>query len=293
MQSRMDKYNTSNESIGSRTQKNKALYEESHAKELTNFDVNSNESVIGESKNHIDVSEVQKIISERYNIDAPKRKSIDIPNVEEPSTQDTMQNTKEYDINAILAKAKQGKNVDYNKERLKKVRDAQIEILSNLDLELKKVEDPKTPHQKMAEENLMDLINTITEIEIKNKKEYGKKSSDALDLLSDLKDDSEETEESTKEHPIEEIKEEYTGEYTDEYTDEYTEEVTEDITTDQDKTTRVLSTLEMEAYDEFSEVSKEDTGSFILKIFIFILVVALIAGGVYILDQILALGLFS
>lgn len=192
MQTRMEKYNSNNSSIGSRTQKNKALYEESHKGDLTNFDVNSNESVIGESKNHIDVSEVQKIISERYNIDAPKRRSIEIPKVEEPVVSDALQNTKEYDINAILAKAKQGKNVDYNKERLKKVRDAQIEILSNLDLELKKVEDPKTPHQKMAEENLMDLINTITQIEIKNKKEYAKESSEALDLLSDLKGDEEE-----------------------------------------------------------------------------------------------------
>lgn len=288
MQTRMEKYNSNNSSIGSRTQKNKALYEESHKGDLTNFDVNSNESVIGESKNHIDVSEVQKIISERYNIDAPKRRSIEIPKVEEPVVTDTLQNTKEYDINAILAKAKQGKNVDYNKERLKKVRDAQIEILSNLDLELKKVEDPKTPHQKMAEENLMDLINTITQIEIKNKKEYAKESSEALDLLSDLKD-----EEDSRTIPESKNEEDETEEITEEYTDEYTEEITEDITTDQEKTTRVLSTMEMEAYDEFSDVSKEDTGSFILKIFIFILVVALIVGGVYILDQILALGLFK
>lgn len=287
MQSRMDKYNTSNEVVGSRTQKNKALYEEPHSGDLTNFDVNSNESVIGESKNRIDVSEVQKIISERYSLDAPKRKSIEIPAVEEPAVQDTLQNTKEYDINAILAKAKQGKNVDYNKERLKKVRDAQIEILSNLDLELKKVEDPKTPHQKMAEENLMELINTITQIEIKNKKEYTPSSTtEALDLLSDLKaDNGEETTEgetvNTEESP------------TEEFTEEYTEEITEDITTDHDKTTRVLSTTEMEAYDEFSDVSKQDSASFILKIFIFILIIALIVGGVYILDQILALGLFK
>ncbi|MDE6142328.1 MAG: hypothetical protein K2G03_06960 [Bacilli bacterium] len=290
----MDKYSTNNEIVGSRTQKNKALYEESHSGDLTNFDVNSNESVIGESKNRIDVSEVQKIISERYNLDAPKRKSIDIPSIEEPIVQDTLQNTKEYDINAILAKAKQGKNVDYNKERLKKVRDAQIEILSSLDLELKKVEDPKTPHQKMAEENLMELINTITQIEIKNKKEYSKETSEALDLLSDLKDENDdETTEAASINDEDNTTEEYTEEYTDEYTNEYTEEVTEDITTEHDKTTRVLSTVEMEAYDEFSDVSKQDTGSFVLKIFIFILIIALIVGGVYILDQILALGLFK
>ncbi len=289
MRTRMDKYNTSSESIGSRTQKNKALYEEARTGDLTNFNVNSNESVIGESKNHIDVSEVQKIISERYSLDAPKRKSIEIPNVEEPSIPDTLQNTKEYDINAIIAKAKQGKNVDYNKERLKKVRDAQIEILSNLDLELKKVEDPKTPHQKMAEENLMDLINTITQIEIKNKKEYAKESSEALELLSDLKDDEDSPLDDSDDNTTEEI----TEEYTDEYTQETEENITEDITEDQDKTTRVLSTLEMEAYDEFSDVSKGDTSSFILKVFIFILVVALIVGGAYILDQILALGLFK
>ena len=141
----------------------------------------------------------------------------------------------------------------------------------------------------------MDLINTITQIEIKNKKEYAKETSEALDLLSDLKDD--EDEETTGTATIDETEKDETGEfteeYTDEYTDEYTEEVTEDITTDQDKTTRALTSENMEGYDEFSDVSREDTGSFILKIFIFILIIALIVGGVYILDQILALGLFK
>ena len=283
MQTRMNKYNTNGETVGSRIQKNKALYEEAHKGDLTNFDVNSNESVIGESNNHIDVSKVQKMINERYSLDAPKRKSIEIPRVEEPTLQDTMQNTKEYDINAILAKAKQGKNVDYNKERLKKVRDAQIEILSNLDLEFKKVEDSKTSYQKEAEENLMDLINTITQIEIKNKKEYSKETSAALDLLSDLKDDDEQ-QDNTEEYETEEL--------TEDLTDEYTEEITDD-SSDEGKQSKVLSTEDMREYDEFSDVSKGDTGSFILKIFIFILVLALIVGGVYILDQILELGLFK
>ena len=141
----------------------------------------------------------------------------------------------------------------------------------------------------MAEENLMDLINTITQIEIKNKKEYAKESSEALELLSDLKDDEDSSPDDSDDNATEEI----TEEYTDEYTQETEEDITEDITEDQDKTTRVLSTLEMEAYDEFSDVSKGDTSSFILKVFIFILVVALIVGGAYILDQILALGLFK
>ena len=52
---------------------------------------------------------------------------------------------------SLIQKAKQGKNVDYNKERLKKVREAQYEILNNLDLELKKVEDAKKNSERKAE----------------------------------------------------------------------------------------------------------------------------------------------
>lgn len=285
MQTRMDKYNTSEKKIGSRTQKNQTLYQEVKNSALTEFDINSNVSVIDEHADHIDVSKVRALLDQRYSQDTPRRKSIEVPEFEEPIVQETFQDTKEYDINAILAKAKKGKNVDYNKERLKKIRQTQYEILNNLDLELKKVDEVKSTRDREAEENLLNLINTITELEIKNKdiasKEVSKEASAALDLLEDLKDNEEKTEE---------VKQNDDNTVT-----EIVLDLNEEEKTKEQKLNETLSKLNvtMSAYDEFSDVSKNDTGSLILKIIIFILIIALIIGAIFILDQLLALGLFK
>ena len=85
--------------------------------------------------------------------------------------------TKEYDINAILKKAKLGKNVDYERERLKKVHDTQYDILKSLDLEKDTKNESKVTSNK---ENLMNLINTITEKEMT-------RELNPLDILTDLK----------------------------------------------------------------------------------------------------------
>lgn len=276
MQSRMDKYNTSKTDVRSRTQKNQSLYEEVRNSALTEFDVNSNVSVIDTNAEKIDVFKVRKMLDKRYSDSAPKRRSIEIPSFDEPVVEETLVDTKEYDINAILAKAKQGKNVDYNKERLKKVREAQFEILNNLDLELKKVEEAKSYNKnKEAEDNLMNLINTITEIEVRNKQNnYNKESSQALDLLSDLKDEEEpvEVKEETKEEtPVEK---------------------TSDNREDHIEQTLSKLNIDMSSYDDFADISKRDNGALAIKIGIFIIIIALIFGAVYILDNLLSLGLF-
>ena len=75
MQSRMDKYNTTETSFKSRTQKNKDLYNDVKNSSLTNFDVNSNISVIDTNANNIDVNELSHLLDQRYSEFTPKRKS--------------------------------------------------------------------------------------------------------------------------------------------------------------------------------------------------------------------------
>lgn len=308
MQSRMEKYNSNEKRIASRTQKNQSLYEEVRNTTLTDFDVNSNVSIIDEDASSIDVRKVRKFLDEKYNEDAPKRRSIEVPEFDEPAIiEEPLQDTKEYDINAILEKAKKGKNVDYNKERLKKIRDAQYEILNNLDLELKKVEEAKINHvRKEEEDNLVNLINTITELEIKNKNNLSKEASGALDLLSDLKDDDDDvTEPNTvpleseeKEENKEEIKKDEDSEKGIE--EEIIKEGKDDKgkeEKDEDKENHIEETLskldiDVNKYDDFADVAKKDTGVLVLKVIIFLVVIALVIGAVYILDGVLDLGLF-
>lgn len=303
MQSRMEKYNSNEKRIASRTQKNQSLYEEVRNTTLTDFDVNSNVSIIDEDASSIDVRKVRKFLDEKYNEDAPKRRSIEVPEFDEPTIiEEPLQDTKEYDINAILEKAKKGKNVDYNKERLKKIRDAQYEILNNLDLELKKVEEAKINHvRKEEEDNLVNLINTITELEIKNKNNLSKEASGALDLLSDLKDDDDNvTEPNTvpleseeKEENKEEIKKDEDSEkgIEEEIIKEGKEEKDEDKENHIEETLSKLD-IDVNKYDDFSDVAKKDTGVLVLKVIIFLVVIALVIGAVYILDGVLDLGLF-
>lgn len=164
MKTRMEKYYT--EQIptvsSTRANKNKELYKEVNTTELKDFNLNSNVSVLGDNSSNIDLGKVKDLLDEKYQKE-PKRE-LNIKKVE-PLPIETMDldETREYDINAILAQAKETKEVDYEVDRLKKVRNTQYDILNNLDLE-KTVQDEEDFTQEQAK--LMDLINTITSKEM-------------------------------------------------------------------------------------------------------------------------------
>ena len=306
MQSRMDKYNSSDIAYKSRTQKNQDLYEDVKTSSLKDFDVNSNFSVIDADADSIDISKLGKILDEKYNEYTPKRRSIEVPAYEEePIVSQPLVDTKEYDINAILQKAKQGKTVDYNKERLKKVREAQYEILNNLDLELKKVEDAKKNSERKAEEdNLMNLINTITQLEIKNKEESKKKDNDSsLSLFSDLIEESNTEDQEEKLPPMSDVTQTQKeirlvvidpekAKEIEKENEEKNSETKEDNREEKLENTLSKLNIDLSSYDDFSDISKQDTGTIIIKIIIFIIIIALVVGAVYILNVLLNLGLF-
>jgi len=184
MSSRMSKYydeapvtNIPN----SRLRRNEALYREINKSELSNFNVKSNATILGENDNEIDVEKIKKILDTKYN-ETPKRKSIRIDNL--PLEEEEKEITKEYDINVILEKAREEKKENYEEERLKKLRDTQFNILKNLNLE--KYEVNHDDEEESDENDLKSLINTIA---------YNENHSrdTALDMLSDLKgsDDTE------------------------------------------------------------------------------------------------------
>ncbi len=183
MKTRIEKYNDNVDYIPKRTRKNESLYEEIKDSELENFSIGINAKVIGDSKGQMDIDKIKEILEKNYQ-EVPKRRSIEINNEEELETleQYELEKTREYDINAILEKAREEKEVDYQEERLKKVRDTQYDILKNLDLDDDKT---KASSQKTKDE-LLELINTINLNEYQNKQ---KETSDALDILSDLKGD--------------------------------------------------------------------------------------------------------
>lgn len=178
MNSRMEKYYDNHEQTRSRMNKNEHLYKEINEMDVEKYNPNNNVKVIGDNDHVIDVDKIKNLLEKNYK-DLPRRKEIKI----EPEKEENvlMEETKEYNINSILEKAREEKEVDYNKERLKKVRDTQFDILNNLQLEQPREEEES---KKNKEKELMTLINTITSKELEKKD-----SLDPLDILTDLKGD--------------------------------------------------------------------------------------------------------
>ena len=172
-------------------------------------------------------------------------------------------------------------------------------------MELKKVEDAKKNSERKAEEdNLMNLINTITQLEIKNKEESKKKDNDSsLSLFSDLIEESDTEDQEEKLPPMSDVTQtqkeirpvvidpEKAKEIEKENEEKNSENKEENREEKVEKTLSKLN-IDLSSYDDFSDISKQDTGTIIIKIIIFIIIIALVVGAVYILNVLLNLGLF-
>lgn len=175
MSSRMDKYYENSELMESRTKRNERLYQEISQNDLEDINLSSNAHVIGDNENNIDINKIKELLEKKY-YEAPKKSSV--LQMPADSSMDMVEDetTKEYDINAILEKARSDKEVDYERERLKKIHDTQYDILKSLDVEKESSENKVTSDK----ENLMQLIHTITEKEMT-------RELNPLDILTDLK----------------------------------------------------------------------------------------------------------
>ena len=263
MNSRMDKY-AETPNLKSRAEKNKDLYEQIKTSDIDKFDIASNATVIGEDISRIDVDKVKDMLDKRYRDEYDKR-SLKFREQDEEIIEDKKYDTKEYDINAILEKAKKTQNVDYEKEGLKKVHDTQYDILKKLNI------DETTEEEVMedSEENIVNLINTITNLELQNSKKNSTGNTTALDLLSDLSDNDTNTVYKTMELDKEEISTK-----------------TEDNLDEEDLSIE-------DKYDDFKELEKDlKSNNIAIKIVGIVFVVILIILAVIFLNKYFNLGLF-
>lgn len=183
MQTRMEKYTDAHEETSLRFKKNEELYKKISEQELKKYSVSENATVLGDNTPLIDVEHIKKILETRYN-ELPKRKSIVIPEDTEEEKEEIVE-TKEYDINLILEKAKEKDQYNYDKNRFKKIRDTQYDILKDLNLNTDVQSSSSSMRLDDDEKNeLMELINTITQKELENK---NMKDDEELDFFDDLK----------------------------------------------------------------------------------------------------------
>ena len=283
MKTRMEKYyDEENNNIALREKKNKSLYENIDDYEVEDYKIEANATVLDNNAKNIDVEKIKKILDTKYNRQ-PKRRSIVLEEEKYSEPDISLDETREYDINAILEHARNEKEVDYEKERLKKIRDTQYDILNSLDIEGEEKEEEKTENNE-----LMDLINTITakELEVKNTKKSD--NLDPLDILTDLKgsddtvvvDGVRDEEESVNEtSPIMSLEE----------ADKIKPTIMDNKTVDLTNTLQFTQS----DFDDFNDLKKEVKSSRAL-IYIIIVIVSLIliAGIIIFLNNFLNLSLF-
>jgi hypothetical protein len=199
---RMDKYYEISEKedklgkkeMPSRLKRNQDLYRKVSTLDIEDFDINSNISVLGDNTKNIDIGKVQDALKEKYH-ENPRNKSFgDTDEINLPPIK--LDETREYDINVIIEKAKEAHEVDYEEERLKKARstDEILEGLESIEKKEKDIEDSLGIKADDKEEinTLIDTINAKELIENEGTMEVTG-DMDPLDLLSDLKGDDDNT----------------------------------------------------------------------------------------------------
>jgi hypothetical protein len=258
MNSRMDKYDDDTPALKKRTERNAKLYQSVEMDNYDKFDINSNVSVLKNDANKIDVNQIRDILDKKYH-DVPQRQPLAMDFDENKEDFDKQkEDTKEYDINSILSKAKSEQSVNYDLERLKKANNPDYNVIEEINQKYSNNEPKKNNND---EEELKDLINTITQLELKNSSKN--KDADLLNLAS-----SDETKELT--------------------------DVNKTIDNSNDNT---FYTGELEVkkqdYDDFKDIQKDiKSNSILIKILIFILIIVTIAVIVIVANKYLNLGLF-
>ncbi|MCI8575401.1 MAG: hypothetical protein HFI09_02920 [Bacilli bacterium] len=288
MKSRSEKYYDEEKKVyQSRTSRNSNLYKEINKSEINDFNIASNAKVIGENdSNSVNVDKLKEILEKNYH-DIPKRREVKlVPETEEPDLE--LEETREYDINAILEKAREEKEVDYEKERLKKLRDTQYDILKNLNIE-EEPKETKAAGDKTKEE-LLELINTITENELHKTK------LDPLDILTDLKGEDTNTMVMGANDTTEILK----GLVEENNNEKESKETKKQIVSEEKKNNKIDNSFYTNSlsftqsdFDDFNDL-KEDVEShkMLLHIIIIVITIAIIVGIIILLNSVLNLGLF-
>lgn len=247
MNSRMSKYDVETPELKKRTDRNKDLYRSYDSLNYDKFDINSNVSVLKTDARNIDVDQIRDMLDKKYRDNIPKRKSIAI-DIEDKKIPLDEEDTKEYDINTILSKAKESKKVDYEVDRLNKVDNKQLDLINKIN------DKYKTISEEDDQQELVSLINTITELELKN----NAKDADLLDLAETAVVDTSKTESIVPD-------EFYTGELS----------------------------VNDDDFDDFKEIEKDiKSNSVLIKVLIFIFILVALGIAVVITNKYLNLGLF-
>ena len=302
MNTRFEDYSTDNDlevQNLSRYKRNASLYKRMKEEDLDNFDVESNTQVLENSSNVIDIEKLRDMLDKKYR--EPKKKvDTDYEDALSKHRGVNLEETREYDVNEFISKAHEDDETDYEVERLKKLRNTNIDILNDLHIKYENKRELALENDENDEsKKLRELIDTI------NLKEQ--MYNDPLDILTDLKGDDDNTkvlgakddDDITKEAPdikglniIENSKDfDADSEDDEEENDELIEEDNEEDSEGEEDLTK-SDLFDESDFDDFKDLQDGTKTKVLIKLLIFVVVLAILVGLVFFLNKELGLGLF-
>ena len=317
--------NDYNETTPSRVRKNANLYRRIDAASIDDIEPRREEEIIESNTTTIDVEKLKSMLDKKYREPSSNTlKDIDHNLVNRDIN---LEETREYNLDDIINKAKDKDDTDYGVERLKKLSDTNVSILDGLNIKendtSKDNEDTNKSKVSSDSKKLIELIDTINLKEqegydalLKDNNELSDdfdledtKSNEPLDMLSELTGNDEDTKVvgaseivSDKDLKDESLK---LDNKDDKYDDidlensdddfDTTEVVSRDDTDDftdniELTTTQIFTKDDFEDFDDLKEATKP---RIFVKILIFLIVIAVIIGTVFVLDRVLDLGILS
>lgn len=345
--------NDYNETTPSRVRKNANLYRRIDAANIDDIEPRREEEVIESNTTTIDVEKLKSMLDKKYREPGSNTvKDID----HKPVNRDiNLEETREYNLDEILNKAKDSEDTDYGVERLKKLSDTNVSILDGLNIKDNSSNDASfdskvndvdsndnySGKSKVSSDSkkLIELIDTINlkeqegydallkETNYNEDKVYDSDqknndllddlnledtgSNEPLDMLSELTGSDEDTKvvgakrQEKDFDDLEKVSSNNKDAKNDKYDDIDLDDTEDDFDTtevvsrdDTDEftdsieltTTQIFTKDDFEDFDDLKEATKP---RIFVKILIFLIVVAVIVGTVFVLDRVLDLGILS
>ena len=303
-----------NDNTPSRVRKNANLYRRIDASKIDEVEVPKKEELLENNTSTIDVEKLKSMLDKKYREPESESLKSDEPIVHEHIN---LEETREYDLDDILTKARDNDDTDYKVERLKKLGDTNSLILDGLNIKAPKDEAYQEKPSKVSSDSkkLIELIDTINLKEQEGYDSLLKESktqpaamdlentsdNEPLDMLSSLKGDNE----NTKVVGALEINKPTNDSDDTKYEDIDLDETDDDFDTtevvNRDDTSEFTDSIELtttqiftkEDFDDFDDLKEATKPKIFVKILIFIIVVAVIIGTVFVLDRGLDLGILS
>lgn len=315
MKSRMEKYNDPTYSTMSRTKRNSSIYSNMDMEDIK-IKTGNNARVIADASKEIDMDKILKYINSME--EKKERVNITLDDYKDNEISPIKKETKDYDINSVLSRARDNRNKDYSNEKYKKLDNSEYNILKNIKVEENKNEEEANDIDlNTSEKTIVKLIDDLSKTKKMEKSELlGELMGDnentvvlgAKDLEEEVNDLSNKIDEAKR--PLEELTrdlmmeneklKEMISENKKEENDEPSikqikiEEEPEEKRNEVDKSFFTNSlTFSKKDFEETDDLLDEEEGSsFYTKFAIFMIIIVLIATLVIIANYVFDLNLF-